>query len=56
MRPRLDPKAPVKMRGVSLPPALNSKASKRAYALGMSFSQYLRVLIQKDLRDELIKL
>jgi hypothetical protein len=44
------------MRGVSLPPALNSKASKRAFQLGMSFSQYLRTLIRKDLEEGLIKL
>ena len=47
----MPPKFKVSSGGVSLPPELRREAAARARALGFrSFSAYVQVLIQNDLR------
>ena len=51
MRWGVPPKFKVSRGGVSLPPELRREAAARARALGFrSFSAYVQVLIQNDLR------
>jgi predicted DNA binding CopG/RHH family protein len=49
---RIEKAKKVRSMGISLPPELISQAKKYAFSQGMSFSRYVRSLLQRELKGD----